>query len=440
MGRHKEGRRRNGMGNVQLRGNTYYARWTDANGERQDVSTHTSNKDEAYRILDSYTKPIRESKSNEEIKLRLQQSIDLLELDNDIKKIGRVKLDDLVEKFLAHRELIDSTNGTKKNYKCHLLNLIAKIKEKYPRVKYLGEVSYSIVDDVMGELVKHYTPAAYNLALSTYRRCWKLFSRSNPFLRISTRQVDQSRQRITIEEDDLRKIFASCRDDLERAIWGVGVYTGLRCGDICNLNYGALDKWLTTITWTPMKTKRCMSKPLTISIHPILRDLLVKVLDLNKIGKREEKDTPLWADYKRRYCGKSVACYFARTLKKAGLPTSHKDKDGHTQIDTGFHITRLAFVTFAAGHLPSMLVSKIVGHSSLKMTEHYFQKHYGTMMKGIAQIPDFTCANGKSGQSKTMNEVEEVMSILNDEKDDGESVVECLKRIVSLLPKYKKAS
>ena len=440
MGRRKQGRRRNGMGNVQLRGNTYYARWTDANGERQEVSTHTSNMDEALRILATYTTPIRESKSQEEIKLRLQQSIDVLELRKDLKKVGRVKLDELVEKFLAHRELADIAHGTKLTYKGHLTNLVSKIKEKFPSVKNIDEVTYDIVDDVMGELIKHYTPMAYNLALVTYRRCWNLFARSNPFKKVSKRKVDKSRHRITITEDDVRRIFASCRNDVERAVWGVGVYTGLRSVDVCNLNYGALDKGLTTITWTPIKTKRHMPTPLTIPICPTLRNLLLKVLDTNKIGSESEKDTLLWEDYKRRHGTYKAPLFFARTLRRAGLPTSHIDENGHRQVDTGFHITRLAFVTFASKHLSPLLVSKIVGHSSLKMTEHYCQTNQEALMEGISQMPNFLCEKDDEDKPKAKSEVDEVMSILNELKDEGESVVDCLKRIVSILPMYKKAS
>ncbi len=440
MGRRKQGRRRNGMGNVQLRGNTYYARWTDANGDRQDVSTHTSDRDEALRILATYTTPIRESKSHEEIKLRLQQSIDVLELRKGIKKIVKVKLDELVEKFLAHRELADITKGTRIVYKQQLSKLVSTIKAKYPNIKSIDEVSFDIVDDVMGEIIKQYTPMTYNLALSTYQRCWKLFARSNPFLKIAKRKVDKSRHRITITEDDVRKIFAKCRGDVERAIWGVGVYTGLRCGDVCSLNYGALDKDLTSITWTPMKTRRYMPHPLTIPIHPILRNLLLRVLDLNKIGKEEEKNTPLWADFKRRYDSRYIFEYLGRTLKKAGFKIYHMDDEGHRQMETGFHITRLAFVSFADGHLSSMLVSKIVGHSSLKMTEHYFQEHYETFAKGIAQMPDLTRARGKARRPKPKSDEEKVMNILNGLKDEGESVLDCLKRILSSLPIYKKAS
>ena len=440
MGRRKQGRRNNGLGGIVLRGNTYYARYTDALGVRREVSTHTSNMDEAYRVLATYTTPIRQSKSIEEMVLRHRQEAEALEHRKDIKKIGRVKLDDLIEKFINHRDLADATNQTKNIYKAQLKNLVATIKAKYPTVKSIDEVTYDIVDDVMGEIIKIYTPTTYNLAISTYRRCWNLFSRSNPFLKITKRHEDKSRHRILIEEDDVRRIFACCRDDEERAIWGVGVYTGLRCGDVCHLNYGALSKDLTSIKWTPMKTKRHMPHPLTIPIHPILRNLLLKVLDLNKIGKDEEKDTPLWATYKRRYDGNYISEYFGRTLKKAELPTSHIDENGHRQVDTGFHITRLVFVTFADGHLSPMLVSKIVGHSSLKMTEHYFQEHYETLMKGISQMPNLTCAKGEVEQPRAMSEVEVVMNILNELKDEDESALDCLKRIVSIVPKFKKAS
>ena len=40
-------------GTLVLRGNTYYARYKDAKGVRREVSTHTSNRDEARRILAS---------------------------------------------------------------------------------------------------------------------------------------------------------------------------------------------------------------------------------------------------------------------------------------------------------------------------------------------------------------------------------------------------
>ena len=113
MGRRKCGRSSNGQGGVILRGNTYYARYTDAMGVRREVSTHTSNREEALKALRNYTKPILEAKSTEEIKLNLQHELEVIELRKEEKKVNRIKLDELAEKFLNHRDLLDDKKTTK---------------------------------------------------------------------------------------------------------------------------------------------------------------------------------------------------------------------------------------------------------------------------------------------------------------------------------------
>ena len=427
MSKRKQGRRGNGCGNVRLKGNTYYCRYTDALGNRQEVSAHTSNYQEALKVLATYTEPIRKSESEEEIKLRLQQQIEVLELKKEVAKIERLKLEDLSAKFLNHRNLADATKGTKDNYAKHIAALVEAIAKVKPNARFVDDVTSEVADLAMGELTKKYTPATYNLALATYRRAWGMFSRSNPFLKINKRKIDKSRHRQVVTEADIRRIFDSCRDDVEKAIWGVGVYTGLRCGDVCNLNYGALSKGLETITWTPQKTKRHMSEPLVIPVCPVLKGLLTKVLDWSKIGNDDFKDEPLWIDYKNRYARGFVSDWLGRTLKKAGLKTSVMDSEGHRQILTGFHITRLAFVSFASKYMSPLLVSKIVGHSSLEMTEHYCQNNQETLREGISQMPNFTdCAEtNEKGAGEA-----EAIEMLKGMCRDGEGLVECLQRLV----------
>ena len=428
MSKRKQGRRSNGCGGLKLHGNTWYARYTDALGNRREVSTHTSNREEALKILATYTSPIRESKSQEEIKLRLQQSIDVLELRREVAKLERLKLEDLAEKFLNHRDLADTTKQTKDNYRMHIVALVEAIAKVKPNAKYIDDVTIEVADNAMGELTKRYTASSYNLALATYRRAWGMFSRlSNPFLKINKRKIDKSRQRQVVTEADIKRIFDSCRDDKERAVWGVGVYTGLRCGDVSNLTYGALSKDLKTITWTPQKTKRHMSEPLVIPICPTLKGLLTKVLDWRKIGNDEFKDEPLWIDYKNRHDSNSAPKFFKGTLKKAGLKTSHIDEDGHITVDTGFHITRLAFVSFASKYMSPLLVSKLVGHSTLTMTEHYCQNNQDALREGLSQMPDFT---NVAQTNEKVSEEAEALEMLNGMRKDNEGLVECLKRLI----------
>lgn len=429
MSKRKQGRRSNGCGGLKLHGNTWYARYTDALGIRREVSTHTSNRDEALRILAGYTAPIRESKSHAEIKLRLQQSIDVLELQRDVAKMERLEISNLADKLINHRNLTDATSGTKKNYIKHLRALNEAIAKVRPTARYIDDVTMGVADLAMGELARRFTPSTYNLALATYRRCWGMFSpRNNPFTHISKRKIDKSRHRMCVSEDDVRRIFDACRDDEERAVWGVGVYTGLRCGDVCNLTYGALDKDLTTLTCMPQKTKRHMVEPLEIPICPPLKDLLMKVLKWHKIGNEEYKDEPLWSDYKRRYGTSNFTEWFRRTLKKAGLQTSHKDKDGHLAVDTGFHITRHAFVTFASRYMSPFLVQRIVGQSDITMTEHYFHTREDDMRNGLNQMPDF--AADEQERVKVKSEGDEIMDMLDSMKQDGESRIECLRRLI----------
>ena len=61
-------------------------------------------------------------------------------------------------------------------------------------------------------------------------------------------------------------------------------------------------------------------------------------------------------------------------------------------------------------------------------------------MEGISQIPDFTHPKDEVETSKENDEVKEVMEILNALKDEGESALDCLKRLASASKKWRKAS
>lgn len=425
MGKRKQGRRSNGHGGLILRGNVFYARYTNALGKRVEVSTHCSNRSEAEKVLATYTEPMRKSQSEDEIKLRLQQQLDVLELRKDIKGIARISIDEIEDKFLNHRELMDVASGTRKNYSKQLKKLINTIKSKFPNVRHMDEVSGVVVDGVIDELSRQYTASSFNLALATYRRCWELLSRNNPFKKIGKRKIDKSRHRMKIGDDEVRRIFNSCRDDVERAVWACGVYLGLRCGDVCNLTYGNITWDFGCVVVMPMKTKRHMSEPLRIPICSSLKGLLLKTLDENKIGVDAFKDEPLWNDYKRRYRTGRLCEWFRVTLAKAGLKSSHKDENGHTQIDTGFHVTRRAFVSFASRHLSPLLVQKIVGHSTLKQTAHYCDYDIEEVRRGLNNIPDF------SGTEKTRTPDEDALELLHSIMREGESSLDCLKRLIN---------
>lgn len=125
---------------------------------------------------------------------------------------------------------------------------------------------------------------------------------------------------------------------------------------------------------------------------------------------------------------KRVSDFFKRTLEKAGLKSSLIDEDGHRKVLTGFHITRLAFVTFASKYMSPFLVQKIVGHAHISMTAHYFQTQEDDMRKGLDQMPDFT---GNNPPIVIKTEDEQIALLLDEVKREGESKLDCLKRLIT---------
>ena len=79
-------------------------------------------------------------------------------------------------------------------------------------------------------------------------------------------------------------------------------------------------------------------------------------------------------------------------FKKCDIVTSSFE-NGKKKLLCGFHSLRHTFVSMAIeSGMPSMLVQKIVGHSSVNMTEHYFHENMAKASEGISQMPDVVAA------------------------------------------------
>jgi hypothetical protein len=84
-----------------------------------------------------------------------------------------------------------------------------------------------------------------------------------------------------------------------------------------------------------------------------------------------------------------------------------------------------------------LLVQRIVGHSDISMTEHYFHANNKDLSDGINQMPNFT-TDAQEGVCK--DETAEVMDLLAELKEERESPLQCLKRLAALAKPYSVAS
>ena len=185
--------------------------------------------------------------------------------------------------------------------------------------------------------------------------------------------------RKTIDSETLAKVVAEAETHDLKVLLTIGIYTGLRISDCAMLKWDDIDYKKNIIRVIPIKTKKHTEAPLEIPIHPTLLKLLQATShDSEYVSAANARG------YTNGHLGGDVVDLF----KKCGIETSKK-VNGKMKLICGFHSLRHTFVSMAinAGMSP-LLVQRIVGHSSVNMTEHYFHDTAAKAAEGICSMPD----------------------------------------------------
>jgi len=192
----------------------------------------------------------------------------------------------------------------------------------------------------------------------------------------------QGRENFTPEE-----LSVICRraTGAMRCMIGVGLYTGLRLGDVINLRWADIHK--DRIEITPRKTARS-GKKITLPIHPVLELLLNE--------RREQvKGEYVFPDevdsLSKDKSGPSKR--FQSFLKECGINTTEA-AGAHRKrviVRKGFHSLRHSFVSLcAANRVPQVAIQDLVGHGSPAMTALYSHADFEQKQSAIAQLPAMT--------------------------------------------------
>ena len=192
--------------------------------------------------------------------------------------------------------------------------------------------------------------------------------------------------------DELRRLLEAAKEIEKRGGGGewyrlilIGIYTGLRLGDCCQLDWSKVNAAEGVIQLIPQKTRRhAHGKPVTIPIHPALKDVL-----LGEAGK--EGAGPVLPNVASMYVHGAwqVSHAIARIFKKAGIETSVLIPGRKRRTpEATFHSLRHTFVSFAANAgVPLHVVQSIVGHESTAMTRHYYHENLKALKSAVAAIP-----------------------------------------------------
>ena len=203
--------------------------------------------------------------------------------------------------------------------------------------------------------------------------------------------------------DELRRLLDAAKKVKVRGegeqwylLFLIGIYTGLRLGDCCRLDWSQINLAAGVIQIVPRKTRRHHQRMVTIPIHPKLgAELLASQVKVKGEGEQWNCSTslsgPVLPEIAELY-GRSrwrVSHELSRIFKAANIITSVRLEGRHRRTpEATFHSLRHTFVSFAANAgVPLHIVQSIVGHESTAMTRHYYHENIAALKSAVAAIP-----------------------------------------------------
>lgn len=289
------------------------------------------------------------------------------------------------------------------------------LAEHHPQVKYLHQITPAIAEEYATHLWKKgIAPRTYNGTIKFLRsmfdtlvaragltsNVWKDF----PMLEMET----ESRRNLT--DDELRAVCNHASGDLRYWI-AIGLYTGLRLGDVITLKWSEIDFAKGQITRIPRKTRR-KRKSVSFPLHPVLRALLEELKASSKKGEKYLFPEAA-ANYERSGAStitRHIQAHFAacgiRTTKEGTGFTYETNKDGRrvkkstgrrAVVEVGFHSLRHSFVSLcAANNVPQHAIQELVGHGSPAMTMLYSHADDEQKASAINVLPALTFADAET--------------------------------------------
>ncbi len=390
MGKHR-------TGHIFKRGANFYVRWT-INGKvfskalRDDAGKAISTCREAEEATTKFMAPFAvadETAALESIAGKLEgRKADLAQFQD--QQNPPLPISQAWAAFIASPNRPDSGEQTLYQYSCQFSAFVDWMEEKHPGAPTSARRDPEIAEAYAASLNGgRLSPNTYNKHLNVLTLVFRVLKKkarltANHWEDIQRKHlVTHSRRELTI--DELKKVCKLATGEL-RALFALGIYSGLRLGDCATLRWGEVDLQRGIIRRIPNKTARRNPTPVIVPIHPALNDMLAAT----PVDQRAEYVLPETAalDLSRIDL---VTDLVQQHFKTCGLKP-HKPGTGkagkRAVIEVGFHSLRHTFVSLCReSNAPLSVVESIVGHSSPAMTRHY--THVGELAasQAVALLP-----------------------------------------------------
>ena len=339
------------------------------NGKQIATSTKQTSKADAIKWIKEYIEPL----INQTNIKGLAEQIKLMTVKTPIL------LDDTFDEFTQK-------NSKKCGIKRHQQkfyewsNFIDFVKYKDPSIKFIHQLTEEICIKYINFLRKNgrfiskdkgagsHSPRTSNNYLITLRQISKILFKDNELIKDPFRDIkklesdDEHKEAFTA--DELRCI-GQYANDFVLSIFVIGMYTGLRKGDICTLKWQQIDLengWIETKT---AKTKKTVKIP----ILPVLNNYLLSKPKINEYVLPDHAQEYIKSPT-NNYIGIKVKRFLERELN---IQTTKKIPGRTRELSIkDIHSLRHTFVYLAAENgVPLSIIQSVVGHMTEKMTQIY---------------------------------------------------------------------
>ena len=274
-----------------------------------------------------------------------------------------------VEMYLAYWGRDKAKKHGERKVKNGFKNWLTKNHEE---VKYLHEITPAIAEEYATHLWQSgVAPRTYNGAIKFLRAMFRVLKTraglaSDVWDEIPN-QENESESRRNLTTKELNKICKKAEGDL-RYWLAIGLYTGLRLGDVVTLKWNEIDFEEHVIKRVPSKTRR-KGKIITFPLHPVL-DVMLQELRANTDEGAVylfPEDAELHMKGQSSKLTKRIQDHFtACEIQTTEEPTGHRKK---AIVRVGFHSLRHSFVSLCAAKLvPQVAIQELVGHGSPQLS------------------------------------------------------------------------
>lgn len=379
--------REKGMGNLQREKSGRWTMRVSIKGKRYCRSTRTKDRDKAEKILQRFLAPLGLGEH------RLPLADVWLEY---VKSPNR-------------NELAPATLNAKRVIWMHFANWM---EQNHLEVDNLACVTSCAIAEYLACIRADICASTYNTRVCVLREIFNVLAsraglEDDPWEGVRLRPEDfHSRRELTL--DELRRLLAAAKSaGVEwHTLFLIGIYTGLRLGDCCRLDWAQINLAQGVIQLIPSKTRRHHQRLVTIPIHPALGAALIapreQSASIEQLAQSNNPDNrtirtilsgPVLPTISEMYTRSrwQVSHKLSTIFKAADITMSVKiDGRKNRTPEASFHSLRHTFVSLAANAgVPLHIVQSIVGHESTAMTRHYYHENVTALRQAVSAIPTF---------------------------------------------------